>query len=90
MAVSCYRRDNAEDLAEIAEHGIAAIDLVVVNLYPFQETIQRPDVMMAEALEQIDIGGPTMIRASAKNFPAVLVVVDPSDYTLTARSAPLG
>ncbi len=75
-----HRRDNAEDLTEIAEHGIEAIDLVVVNLYPFRETIQRPDVMMAEALEQIDIGGPTMLRASAKNFPSVLVVVDPTDY----------
>ncbi|CAA9344554.1 MAG: IMP cyclohydrolase / Phosphoribosylaminoimidazolecarboxamide formyltransferase, partial [uncultured Chloroflexia bacterium] len=75
-----HRRDNPDDLAEIAEHQIEPIDLVVVNLYPFRETIQRPDVMMAEALEQIDIGGPTMLRASAKNFPAVLVVVDPDDY----------
>ena len=76
-----HRRDNPDDLAEIMEHQIEPIDLVVVNLYPFRETIQRPDVMLVEALEQIDIGGPTMLRASAKNFPAVLVVVDPEDYT---------
>jgi phosphoribosylaminoimidazolecarboxamide formyltransferase / IMP cyclohydrolase len=75
-----HRRDNDADLAEIAAHGIEPVDLVVVNLYPFRETIQRPDVVMSEALEQIDIGGPTMLRASAKNFPAVLVVVDPDDY----------
>jgi phosphoribosylaminoimidazolecarboxamide formyltransferase/IMP cyclohydrolase len=75
-----HRRDRPDDVAQIAEHGIGAIDLAVVNLYPFRETIARPDVQLAEALEQIDIGGPTLLRASAKNFPHVLVVVDPADY----------
>ena len=74
------RRDSAEHLAELAEHGIDPIDLVVVNLYPFVETIAKPNVTLAEALENIDIGGPTMLRAAAKNFPSVAVVVDPADY----------
>ena len=76
-----HRRDHPEDLAQIAEHGIQAIDLVVVNLYPFRETIQRAGVTLEDALENIDIGGPTLLRAAAKNFPHVLVVVDPADYT---------
>lgn len=75
-----HRRNRADDVAQIAEHGISAIDLVVVNLYPFRETIAQPDVELRDALEQIDIGGPTLLRAAAKNFPDVLVVVDPSDY----------
>ena len=75
-----HRRDRPDDVAQIAEHGIGAIDLVVVNLYPFRETVARPDVQIGEALEQIDIGGPTMLRAAAKNFEHVLVVVDPADY----------
>jgi phosphoribosylaminoimidazolecarboxamide formyltransferase/IMP cyclohydrolase len=62
------------------EHGIDAIDMVVVNLYPFEQTIARPDCDLALAIENIDIGGPTMIRAAAKNHNAVSVVVDPSDY----------
>ena len=66
--------------AEMAEHEIDTIDVVVGNLYPFVETVSRPDVTLADALENIDIGGPTMIRAAAKNHPHVLVVVDPGDY----------
>ena len=64
----------------MAQHGIAAIDLVVVNLYPFAETVARPDCDLATAIENIDIGGPTMLRAAAKNHAAVTVVVDSADY----------
>ncbi|MBI2864376.1 MAG: bifunctional phosphoribosylaminoimidazolecarboxamide formyltransferase/IMP cyclohydrolase [Chloroflexi bacterium] len=74
------RRDLADHVAQLAEHGIEPIDLVVVNLYPFVQTIRRAGVSLQDALEQIDIGGPTMIRASAKNFPGVTIVVDPADY----------
>jgi phosphoribosylaminoimidazolecarboxamide formyltransferase/IMP cyclohydrolase len=70
----------AEHEAQIAEHGIPAIDLVVVNLYPFRETVARDGVTLAEAVEQIDIGGPSLIRAAAKNHARVAVVVDPTDY----------
>src|SRR3990167_4400956 len=69
--------------AEIAkQHQIEWIDLVVVNLYPFAETIKKPGTTLAEAIEQIDVGGPTMIRAAAKNFAWVAVIVDPNDYSL--------
>lgn len=78
------RRDSPGHLAELAEHGIDPIDLVVVNLYPFVETISRPGVTLGDALENIDIGGPTMLRAAAKNFPSVAVVVDPADYSWIA------
>ncbi|NQW24494.1 MAG: bifunctional phosphoribosylaminoimidazolecarboxamide formyltransferase/IMP cyclohydrolase [SAR202 cluster bacterium] len=74
------RRDSPEHMAELKEHGIDTIDLVVVNLYPFVETISKAGVTLADALENIDIGGPTMLRAAAKNFPSVAVVVDPADY----------
>ncbi|MFO7169925.1 MAG: bifunctional phosphoribosylaminoimidazolecarboxamide formyltransferase/IMP cyclohydrolase [Chloroflexota bacterium] len=74
------RRDLPAHMEALAEHGIAPIDLVVVNLYPFAQTVARPDVTRDEALEQIDIGGPTLVRAAAKNHPSVLVVVDPADY----------
>ncbi|MCX7859649.1 MAG: bifunctional phosphoribosylaminoimidazolecarboxamide formyltransferase/IMP cyclohydrolase, partial [Chloroflexus sp.] len=74
------RRDLPGHLAELAAHGLKPIDLVVVNLYPFAATVARPDVTMAEAQEQIDIGGVALLRAAAKNFPAVLVLVDPADY----------
>lgn len=74
------RRDVAEDMATLAAHGIAPIDLVAVNLYPFAATVSRAGVTEALALENIDIGGPAMIRAAAKNFPSVLVVVDPDAY----------
>ncbi|TDM03872.1 bifunctional phosphoribosylaminoimidazolecarboxamide formyltransferase/IMP cyclohydrolase [Macrococcus carouselicus] len=70
-----------EHLAALKEHGIELIDLVAVNLYPFEETVAKPDVTEADAIENIDIGGPTMLRASAKNFRHVLTVVDPADYT---------
>ena len=75
------RRDVPEHMAAIAEHDIAPIDLVVVNLYPFRETVSRKNVSPAEAVEQIDIGGPSMLRSAAKNFAAVWVVVDPDDYS---------
>ena len=75
-----YRRDSADDAAQVAALGIGPIDIVVVNLYPFHKTTSQPGVALAEALEQIDIGGPTLIRAAAKNFLHVLPVVDPGDY----------
>ena len=74
------RRDKPEHLSELASRKMGTIDLVAVNLYPFAATIARPGVSLDEALENIDIGGPTMIRAAAKNFPFVVVVVDPGDY----------
>jgi phosphoribosylaminoimidazolecarboxamide formyltransferase/IMP cyclohydrolase len=74
------RRDLPEHVAAIGAHGIAPIDLVAVNLYPFRETVARPGVTPDEAVEQIDIGGPSMLRSAAKNFDAVTVVVDPADY----------
>ncbi len=70
---------------QLAEHGIEAIDLVAVNLYPFVETVMRPGAALEDALENIDIGGPTLIRAAAKNFPSVIVVVDPADYAWLAE-----
>jgi phosphoribosylaminoimidazolecarboxamide formyltransferase / IMP cyclohydrolase len=74
------RRDRPEHLAELARHGLQTIELVAVNLYPFVETVSKAGVSLEEALENIDIGGPTLVRAAAKNFPHVLVVVDPEDY----------
>ncbi|GAB4541144.1 MAG: bifunctional phosphoribosylaminoimidazolecarboxamide formyltransferase/IMP cyclohydrolase [Thermodesulfovibrionia bacterium] len=76
-----WRRDSEKDRKEIEDHGIGSIDMVVVNLYPFEETVSRPDVKFDEAIENIDIGGPTMLRSAAKNFKDVIVIVDPSDYT---------
>jgi len=73
-------RSDERHQAALAEHGIRLIDLVVVNLYPFQQTIAKPDVTLAEAIENIDIGGPTMVRAAAKNYADVAIVVDPADY----------
>ncbi|MBA3386623.1 MAG: bifunctional phosphoribosylaminoimidazolecarboxamide formyltransferase/IMP cyclohydrolase [Chthoniobacterales bacterium] len=75
-----YKRGNALHEREAQEHGFQPIDLVVVNLYPFEATIAQPGVTLAEAIEQIDIGGPSMIRSAAKNYEAVTIVVDPSDY----------
>ncbi|MCC7494538.1 MAG: hypothetical protein IT204_19425 [Fimbriimonadaceae bacterium] len=74
------RRDEFNHLAAAAAHGIELIDLVVVNLYPFEQTIAQPGVTPDEAIEQIDIGGPAMLRSAAKNHAAVTVVCDPSDY----------
>src|SRR5882724_9448992 len=73
-------RDNPAHASEMAEHGIVPIDLVVVNLYPFESTVRRADVPLEEAIEQIDIGGPSMIRSAAKNHRSVGVVTDPSQY----------
>jgi len=75
-------RDNAEHLAALQEHHIELIDLVAVNLYPFEQTVANPDVTEREAIENIDIGGPSMLRASAKNFKHVLTIVDPNDYAV--------
>ncbi|MCB1605849.1 MAG: bifunctional phosphoribosylaminoimidazolecarboxamide formyltransferase/IMP cyclohydrolase, partial [Xanthomonadales bacterium] len=75
-----------QDEAVMAEHEIAAIDLLVVNLYPFEQTIARDGVTEAEAIEQIDIGGPAMLRAAAKNHQRVSVVVDPEDYAQIASA----
>ncbi|HXK34489.1 MAG TPA: bifunctional phosphoribosylaminoimidazolecarboxamide formyltransferase/IMP cyclohydrolase [Dehalococcoidia bacterium] len=88
------RRDKPEHLAELERHGLGAIDIVVGGLYPFQETVANPDVTLEDALENIDIGGPAMLRAAAKNFPHVIPVVDPRDYNdlldaLRNDSAPL-
>ena len=74
------RRDLPQHLSQLSQHRIELIDMVVVNLYPFVETVTRAGVSPDEALENIDIGGPSMIRSAAKNFPSVLVVVDPGDY----------
>ncbi|MDE3054144.1 MAG: bifunctional phosphoribosylaminoimidazolecarboxamide formyltransferase/IMP cyclohydrolase [Gemmatimonadota bacterium] len=74
------RRDLPEHMAAIAEHHIAPIDLVVVNLYPFRETAAKAGVTPEEVIENIDIGGPSMLRSAAKNFASVYVVVDPADY----------
>ncbi|MEE8106432.1 MAG: bifunctional phosphoribosylaminoimidazolecarboxamide formyltransferase/IMP cyclohydrolase [Planctomycetota bacterium] len=74
------RRDDPEHRAQMEAHGIGPIDLVCVNLYPFVETIAKPGVTLAEAVEQIDIGGPCMLRAAAKNHAHVVPVIDPGDY----------
>ena len=74
------RRDLPEHLATIEQHGIPTIDLVCVNLYPFAATIAKPGVTLEEAIENIDIGGPAMVRSSAKNYAGVAVVTDPEDY----------
>ncbi len=75
------RRDNPEHLAAMKQHGITAIDLVAVNLYPFRETVAKPSTTFEHAIENIDIGGPSMLRSAAKNHDSVIVVVDPADYT---------
>jgi phosphoribosylaminoimidazolecarboxamide formyltransferase/IMP cyclohydrolase len=74
------RRANESDVAQMREHGYSPIDLVAVNLYPFVETVTRPGVTRQEAIENIDIGGPSMLRSAAKNHESVWVVVDPADY----------
>ena len=75
------RRDKPEHLAQAEKNGIALIDLVVVNLYPFEQTVARPHVEFEEAIENIDIGGPSMLRSAAKNHASVTVVCDPADYS---------
>lgn len=79
-------RHTKEHLAELAQHELAPIDLVVVNLYPFQQTVAQPDVMLVDAVEQIDIGGVALLRAAAKNHEFVTVVSDPSDYDRVAQA----
>ncbi|MDA8388681.1 MAG: hypothetical protein M0Z58_08490 [Nitrospiraceae bacterium] len=74
------RRGDPRHMQEIKEHGIGPIDMVVVNLYPFEKTVANPDVKFMHAIENIDIGGPTMLRAGAKNFESVAVICDPADY----------
>src|SRR5437868_11575393 len=81
-----YQRGNPTHEAEARECGFEPIDLVVVNLYPFEETIAKPDVILAQAIENIDIGGPSMIRSAAKNYESVTVVVDPADYDLVLQT----
>ncbi len=78
-------RNTPEHLAELAEHGLSPIHLVVVNLYPFQETVAQPGVTLAQAVEQIDIGGVALLRAAAKNHERVTVVCDPADYPRVAQ-----
>src|SRR3989441_3039219 len=75
------RRAHPGDRAALQQHGITPIDLVAVNLYPFRETVAKPNVAFEHAIEQIDIGGPSMLRSAAKNHQDVIVVVDPNDYS---------
>ena len=80
-----FIRGKAPHEAAMRQHGIQPIDLVVVNLYPFEQTVARPDVTLEEAIENIDIGGPSMLRSAAKNHESVTVVVDPADYSAVAE-----
>lgn len=83
-------RDNDEHVKAMQEHKITGIDMVVVNLYPFRQTIAKPDVALADAIENIDIGGPAMIRAAAKNFNYVTVIVNPDRYDTVAEAISAG
>ncbi len=74
------KRDNAAHLQSMNEHSMLPFDMVIVNLYPFRETVSKPNVVESEAIEQIDIGGPSLIRAAAKNYESVAVIVSPSQY----------
>ena len=85
-----YIRGNATHEAAAREHDIAPIDLVVVNLYPFEETVAKPNVALHEAIENIDIGGPSMLRSAAKNHESVTVIVDPADYVPVAEQIKAG
>lgn len=78
-------RDKDDHAASLIEHGITPIDLVCVNLYPFEKTIANPDVTDAEAIEQIDIGGPSMVRSAAKNHAYVTIVTAPTQYDQVAN-----
>jgi phosphoribosylaminoimidazolecarboxamide formyltransferase/IMP cyclohydrolase len=80
-----FRRKHAEDQKQAAEHGIAPIDLVAVNLYPFEATAAKAGLTAEELIENIDIGGPTMLRSAAKNFESVTVVTDPADFERVAK-----
>ncbi len=79
------RRDLPAHMTELENNDIEPVDMVVVNLYPFVKTVSKEGVSLEEALENIDIGGPTMLRAAAKNFPSVIVVVDPADYPIVLK-----
>ncbi|MCI0713394.1 MAG: bifunctional phosphoribosylaminoimidazolecarboxamide formyltransferase/IMP cyclohydrolase PurH, partial [Chloroflexi bacterium] len=83
-------REHSQDRNELEQAGYAEFDLVVCNLYPFQKTIASPDVKLDEAIEKIDIGGVTLIRAAAKNFQRVTVLVDPADYNGVERALTTG
>ncbi len=85
-----YDRKNPNHVREAEKLGIKPIDVVVANLYPFEKTVQNPGATMDQAVEQIDVGGPTMVRAAAKNFKNVLVVVDPDDYGRVAEALETG
>ena len=74
------QKGNPDHVRQMKEHGLQAIDLVAVNLYAFEKTVANPACTLGEAIENIDIGGPTMLRSSAKNFQDVTVIVDPADY----------
>jgi phosphoribosylaminoimidazolecarboxamide formyltransferase/IMP cyclohydrolase len=74
------QREKPDHVTTMAQHGIEPIDMVVVNLYPFEATVAKPNCTLEDAIENIDIGGPTMIRSAAKNYRDVVVVVDPADY----------
>ncbi len=76
------KRDNPEHMQQLTEQHCLPIDMVVVNLYPFEQTIANTNCTLSQAIENIDIGGPTMLRSAAKNFKDVVVVVDPEDYGL--------
>jgi phosphoribosylaminoimidazolecarboxamide formyltransferase/IMP cyclohydrolase len=80
-----YIRDNPAHEEAVREHGIEPIDLVVVNLYPFEQTVAKPGVSLHDAIENIDIGGPSMLRSAAKNHEFVTVIVDPADYAIVAE-----
>jgi len=74
------QKTNPDHLNQMAQHGLKPIDLIAVNLYAFDKTVAKPDCTLADAIENIDIGGPTMLRAAAKNYRDVTVLVDPADY----------
>jgi phosphoribosylaminoimidazolecarboxamide formyltransferase/IMP cyclohydrolase len=85
-----YIRGNADHEAATKQHGITPIDLVVVNLYPFEQTVAKPDVSLHDAIENIDIGGPSMLRSAAKNHESVTVIVDPADYETVGEQVKTG
>ena len=76
------QRSKKEHVQQMKDHGILPIDLVAVNLYPFEATVAKENCSLEDAIENIDIGGPTMLRSAAKNYPDVTVLVDPEDYAL--------
>ncbi len=84
------RRDLPSHMEELKKNKIELIDLVAINLYPFVQTISKPGVTLQDALENIDIGGPAMLRASAKNFPGVIIIVDPADYPMVIEKLKAG